>query len=143
MYFKGVIKVVSPNQYLGFSIELICGQTGQSSILLLFKAQNSLVRISRMLKANQESKQHFFFMESYNIDNSGSTSPLLQKIWVQRIRQHLPRLKYLHLLSTLQDFFSYTAKKAFHVHFKNSETLKKMNLSAFHTQTQILITETM
>lgn len=82
MYFKGVIKVVSPNQYLGFSIELICGQTGQSSILLLFKAQNSLVRISRMLKANQEAKQHFFFMESYNIDNSGSTSPLLQKIWV-------------------------------------------------------------
>lgn len=39
MYFKGVMEVVISNQYLGFSIELICGQTGQSSILLLFKAQ--------------------------------------------------------------------------------------------------------
>lgn len=82
MDFKGVIELVSSNQYLGFSTELICGQTGQSSILLLFKAQNSFVRNSRTLKANQEAKQCFFFMESYNIDNSESTLSWLQKIWV-------------------------------------------------------------
>lgn len=82
MYFEGVIELVSSNQYLGFSIELICGQTGQSSILLLFKAQNSFVRNLRALNANQEVKQSFFFMESYNIDNSGSTLSWLLKIWV-------------------------------------------------------------
>lgn len=70
MYSKGVTEVLSPYQYLGSSIQLICSQTGQSSVLLQFKALHSLVRFYRTLKANQEAKQDLSFMESYNIDNS-------------------------------------------------------------------------